>query len=613
MNGGGEGQTLVCGGVVCASLPNVRADGPFACVDGRCVVPPEACELGFAHCSEIPEDGCEQQIDRISSCGACDDACPPELPACVLDGDEFRCASGCLPRAPDLCEGSCVDTQTNNLHCGACKNPCPELPNIFSRCEAGQCVPVGECYAGSADCSSEPGCEPLDTPENCGACGRDSCVAAQHTSLDCSNPDGCLPPLCNAGYANCDRSALDCETVQGASCWPEYAGTAFFDAQQLDISAATYGSDGSLFIAGSFQGSKDFDPSSAVDVNDGGLGSLFVTKLNADSTYGWTVIIEGDPPALSDLYPQISVTTAVAGAAGSLLLTGSFDGSVDFDPGPGTTSLGTTGNKQAYVLSLSGDGSLDWARSWTGFVFGQALTSAPGVIYAAGSWEGTLDLDPGPGVDPAGPSGGYLVKLSSDGNYVWGREEAGCTSLQVTDDASIWCLKAPPGSLAVFESDGSVRPGSVEFQTLEGARLQASADHLYVAGGFDKTLELNDGDAELVRVRRSYPSAGALVTVDLQGHIMSARSFPEPITDLALAPDGILAIGALGNVFWDYSDGVSKLQFSATSTADGRPLLASNQTEFAVIGRATPLSDVDPGPQVVTPPGESWFVSRFRF
>ena len=103
------------------------------------------------------------------------------------------------------------------------------------------------------------------------------------------------------------------------------------------------------------------------------------------------------------------------------------------------------------------------------------------------------------------------------------------------------------------------------------------------------------------------------MTLDLQGKIVSARSFPEPITDLALAPDGILAVGALGSVFWDYSDGVSKLQFSATSTADGRPLLASNQTEFAVVGRATPSSDVDPGPQVVTPPEESWFVSRFRF
>ena len=139
----------------------------------------------------------------------------------------------------------------------------------------------------------------------------------------------------------------------------------FFNGQRLSISAAAYGNDGALFIAGTFQGSQDFDPSAALDVKDGDMGSLFVTKLNADSTYGWTVVIEGNP-ALSDLYPHISVTTAVAGASGSILLTGSFDGAVDFDPGPGTTSLGTTGDKHAYVLSLSSDGSLDWARSWAG-------------------------------------------------------------------------------------------------------------------------------------------------------------------------------------------------------------------------------------------------------
>jgi hypothetical protein len=255
---------------------------------------------------------------------------------------------------------------------------------------------------------------------------------------------------------------------------------------------------------------------------------------------------------------------------------------------------------------------LNWARSWSGFAFGSALATAPGFIYAAGHWEGRIDLDPGPGVDVREPSGGYLVKLSDDGDYVWGRLEAGCSSLQVADDASIWCLRSTPTSLVAFESDGAVRPVALEFPTLERPRLQVSADRLYVTGGFDKRLELKAGDAELIRVHRSYPSAGALVTLDLQGTILSARSLSEPITDLALAPDGILALGALGNVFWDYSDSVSKLQLSAADDGDGL-LLASNQTEFAVIGRATPSTDLDPGLPVVAPPEESWFVSRFRF
>lgn len=65
--------------------------------------------------------------------------------------------------------------------------------------------------------------------------------------------------------------------------------------------------------------------------------------------------------------------------------------------------------------------------------------------------------------------------------------------------------------------------------------------------------------------------------------------------------------------FWDYADGVSKLRLSAADAGDGL-LLVSNPTEFAVVGEATQSTDVDPGPEVVTPPEvRSLFVSRFRF
>ncbi|HYJ09046.1 MAG TPA: hypothetical protein VEX18_08550, partial [Polyangiaceae bacterium] len=432
---------------------------------------------------------------------------------------------------------------------------------------------------GAAECSSEPGCEPLDTAEDCGACGRNDCEAPPHTSLDCSNPDGCLAPLCDAGYANCDRSELDCEAADGASCWPEYVVTHFY-SEQLVVSAAAFGSDGSLFLVGTFAGSMDFDPSSAMDVIDAAVDSLFVTKLNPDSTYGWTRVVEGAGSAVSVSYPTIEVASATAGSAGSILLTGTFDSVVDFDPGPGTESMGTTGAKQAYVLSIATDGSLGWVRSWAGFGFGLGLTRGPGVIYASGNFEGYVDLDPGPGTDAVQANDGYVVKLTDGGDYIWGRLAVGCSALRIAADDSVWCLGGSPASLAAaFESDGTVRDVALDLDAVDGARLEASAGNIYLAGSFSGRLELADGDVELVRVTRS--SAGALVTLDLQSKIVGARRFPEGLVGLAAAPDGILALDFHGSVFSDYADGDSKFQLTAAAEGSGL-LLVSSPTEFAV-------------------------------
>ena len=49
-------------------------------------------------------------------------------------------------------------------------------------------------------------------------------------------------------------------------------------------------------------------------------------------------------------------------------------------------------------------------------------------IYMCGHFQGTIDLDPGPGVDSHSTSGDsdcYVVKLTSDGDYIWGNSWGG--------------------------------------------------------------------------------------------------------------------------------------------------------------------------------------------
>ena len=113
---------------------------------------------------------------------------------------------------------------------------------------------------------------------------------------------------------------------------------------------------------------------------------------------------------------------------GFIYLTGSFDQSIDFDPGPEEFILTTIGSQEPFVLKLSPDGDFIWvkkidvnidrAASATGLV-----VDDDGDIYLSGTFIGIIDLDPGTGEEQHDSDGGihaFLVKLDEAGDFVWG-------------------------------------------------------------------------------------------------------------------------------------------------------------------------------------------------
>ena len=101
-------------------------------------------------------------------------------------GAQQGCASG-----QTLCDGSCVDLNTNNQNCGACGTACPS----GNGCAGGVCT----CLAGLEPCGNE--CTDLSKdPANCGACGN-ACGATQ----------GCVAGscACPAGYDSCGADCVN--------------------------------------------------------------------------------------------------------------------------------------------------------------------------------------------------------------------------------------------------------------------------------------------------------------------------------------------------------------------------------------------------------------------
>ena len=146
-------------------------------------------------------------------------------------------------------------------------------------------------------------------------------------------------------------------------------------------------------MAGSFDKATDFDPGAASFVLTplGGLDA-FVTKLGAAGDFRWTSRAGGAGRAIAN--------ALAIDAAGSVYTTGSFQGTIDFDPGSLAHNLTAAGQEDAYFARWDATGAYVWARSLgsTDYDRGYGIAVGPGsfpAVYATGNFFANATSDPG--------------------------------------------------------------------------------------------------------------------------------------------------------------------------------------------------------------------------
>ena len=192
------------------------------------------------------------------------------------------------------------------------------------------------------------------------------------------------------------------------------------DADHADAVRVTSGSE--VVVAGVFRGTADFAPGSATSglVSQGG-GDVFVAAYSTAGTLLWVRGIGG--PGDED----VSLGGLAADASGGVALTGTFGGSVDFDPGTGLATRTSIGTSDAYVVRLDGAGAYQSAFTvgGTGTAHATHLSFASdGNVIAAGAFSGTVDFDPGTGTRVLGALGAggsdvFVAKYTPAGALVW--------------------------------------------------------------------------------------------------------------------------------------------------------------------------------------------------
>ncbi|MDX2173181.1 MAG: SBBP repeat-containing protein [Bacteroidota bacterium] len=296
-------------------------------------------------------------------------------------------------------------------------------------------------------------------------------------------------------------------------------------------------------------------------------------------------------------------------ALGNAYTVGTFEGIVDFDPGPATYTLSSISSRDIYVTMLDGNGNLMWARSFGSSSSSNVLNmgrsielDASGNVYITGEFQGVVDFDPGPLTSNLTSNGNddiFILKLNSSGNFIWAKQIGGSSA----DEAYSIALDA-------------------------GANI-------YVCGNFLSTVDF-DPNVGIQNLTASGLHDSFILKLNSSGNYVWAKSFGSSLSDACndVSIDGlgnVLCIGMFQNTV-DFDPGpstytlqtnggwdifVSKLDASGnfiwarsiggTGTDRGEGITSDASGNIYCVGTFINSVDFDPGPgnNILTATGTS--------
>jgi len=126
---------------------------------------------------------------------------------------------------------------------------------------------------------------------------------------------------------------------------------------------------------------------------------------------------------------------------GNVYVTGHFQSTVDFDPGPEIHSLTSVGDTDAFFAKYDANGNYIFAKSIgsTGYDYGYGIaTDASGNVYVTGTFDYTADFDPSVEIYnlTATVFDIFFAKYDTDGNFIYAKRMGSSFNDKVFDIAT---------------------------------------------------------------------------------------------------------------------------------------------------------------------------------
>jgi len=178
---------------------------------------------------------------------------------------------------------------------------------------------------------------------------------------------------------------------------------------------------------------------------------------------------------------------------GDSYYTGTFSGTVDFDPGPGVFNLTSPPLWSCFISKLDSYGNLVWAYSVDTAQGSKITLDAAGNVYITGWFYGTSDFDPGPGIynlTSGAAASIFITKVDNGGNFIWAKRICGASG----NDASYGIAIDTGSNEAVFITG--------EFDQTEDFDPDTGVYNLTPAGNEDIFICKLDGSGNFVWARK---------------------------------------------------------------------------------------------------------------
>ena len=541
--------------------------------------------------------GCAERFQTEEECNGLDDDCDGQTDESPLDlGGPCTVGTGACRREGAMVCGAGVSTcnaQAGSPSTEACSGGVDEDCDGLVDCDDVDCthaclMPIADAGVDTPTHDSDVG-PPSDlNPPDAGA-GTGPDVAPDVSSVDSPSdlPADFAPATCGNGL---------CDTGETAStCFADCGWTRVLESTSsisLAGNGTTIAGDGAIYVTGNYSGSVDFDPGPGADSRESAFaGDVFVSKFLPDGMRAWTLPIDGTGY-------DVSFATAITPDDG-IVITGTFNTScLDFDPGPGQSTLCTlrSNNNDVFVARIAADRGVVWRVAFGSGAEGdegRAVAVGPdGGTYLAGIFGGSADFDAGPGVEMKVCSGvkcGFVTKLGADGSHIWTATFGGAwPNAAWAQTVAVDAAGVLVAGYFVGAVDFDAGP-SVDTRTPPGAGYSAFATRLGADGSYHWTRTLG-GSAN---VMASGAALGVGGEIYLTGTLEGPTDFdPGPGTAMfstSGGPDAYVtrleADGSYGG--WTWTAGAEQDDYGQSVTVDGNVLL--------VTGRFKGMVDFDPG------------------
>ncbi len=179
-----------------------------------------------------------------------------------------------------------------------------------------------------------------------------------------------------------------------------------------------------LFLTGSFSGTCHFNPLTTTTTTSIATVEGFLLKLNGGANFGWVKRMGGA------IGSECRGNNLVLTNNGDIAITGSFKGTVDFNPGVlqfNLTAYGTS--EDLFIGRLNANGDLLWAQKANQIDLNDGpdkgisiVEDFDGNLIIGGIYWGSLDFDQTNAIESLTSQGAndiFILKLTSAGSFVW--------------------------------------------------------------------------------------------------------------------------------------------------------------------------------------------------